>query len=278
MPAVRKSDENRFLRKLRGIFRNPFEDKRNPGWLEAVKQKLQSIFGTKKSETELRKAVTEMVKTEREQSAKSWQEAVTQGTNSRELYLLIKNEMKGPVGQRVAQLVAENVQYIKTVPREWAEYIEQYVYREALKGKRPEEIEKELRKVLPEHCWRNLKCIARTECGKVNAAIVEARADMCGIKAYFWRCVKDERSRDAHVRMDGIVVFYNDPPNPEALFPSKGTRAYGYYHAGNTFNCRCFQEPIVSMDMLPDSIRVHYHGQILTMGKREFKKRFGKIA
>lgn len=200
---------------------------------------------------------------------------MSRGTQSKELYRLINNEMNGPVGGRVWELVSENVNFIKTIPDHWKQYAVEYAYRETFRGKRPEQIEEDLRKRLPEYCLKNLKCVARTESAKVNAEIVQARAEMCHISAYIWRCVEDERSRDSHIKMDGILVFYNDPPNPEALF---GGHSYGAYHAGNTFNCRCFQEPVVDVRFLPDNVRVHDHGQIIVMTKAQLIKRYDLAA
>ena len=128
---------------------------------------------------------------------------------------------------------------------------------------------------MPEHITKNLKCIARTECAKANAAIVQARAEALGIRAYIWHSVGDERTRDAHRAMNGILVFYDDPPNPEAMFGGNG---YGNYHAGNTFNCRCHQAPVVDISFLPDVVRVHSHGSITSMTKDQILKRYGKIA
>ena len=131
---------------------------------------------------------------------------------------------------------------------------------------------------MPEHMQRHLKTIARTECAKTNAAITQVRAESCGIRAYIWRSCKDERVRHSHGRMDGVLVFYNDPPCPEALYPANGQQPYGNYHAGNTFNCRCYQEPVMDARFLPDSIRVHVDGSVTTMTKKQIIKRFGKLA
>ncbi len=276
MPKVRRSDERKFWKGLCKAFQRFIDEaKQGSGLLNGLSQQTRQFMQSKEVTAYLERLVAGMVKTLRVESAMSWREAAMKGGNGPELYRLIKNEMSGPVGARVWQIISENVAYIKTLPEEWAAYASRYAYREALKGVRPEDVEKHLRKVVPEHMARNLKCIARTECAKANAAIVQARAEYCGIKAYFWRSVNDERTRDAHSQMDGILVFYNDPPNPEALF---GGRAYGNYHAGNTFNCRCYQEPVVDIRFLPDVVRVHDHGRIYTTTKGKILDKYGMIA
>lgn len=279
MPPVSRHEERRFWKDLCKLFNQLIEDVKNGGGiLNGMSPEWRKFMQSDRVKQYLERTIGRMVRVQRKVSANSWREAAYQNTNGPELYKLISSEMKGPVGTRVWQLISENAAYIKTLPDQWAHFASEYAYREALKGKRPEEIEAEMRKIIPQHMTKNLKCIARTECAKANAAIVQARAEMCGIRCYIWRCVEDERSRDSHVQMDGILVFYDDPPSPEALFPSQGQRPYGNYHAGNTFNCRCFQEPVVDASFLPDIIRVHDHGRIVTMTRAQIEKKYGKIA
>ena len=278
MPSVSKQEERRFWKDLCKLFNSLVDAVKERGTSALTEDgpEYRRFMNSDKISQFLNRIIGRMVRAQRKVSASSWREAAAKSSNGRELFELISGEMKGPVGTRVQQIIAENAAFIRTLPEEWAKYVTQYAAREALKGKRPEEVEAELRKIVPEHMQRNLKCIARTECAKANAAIVEARAEMCGIRAYIWRCVKDERSRDAHRGMDGILVFYDDPPNPEALFG--GAKPYGTYHAGNTFNCRCFQEPVVDISFLPDIVLVHDHGSIRRMTKKQIEKEFGRIA
>jgi len=278
MPSVKRSTERKFWKGLCKVFQGLIDQvKQGSGLLNGINQDTRKFLQSEEVTNYLNKLVSGMVKDVRFSSAMSWRDAIFKTTNSRELYDLVKNEMKGPVGSRVWQIVSDNVAYIKTIPTEWADYVAKYAYREGLKGKRPEEIEKELRKKLPAHMTKNLKCVARTECAKANAAIVQARAEMCGIRAYRWRAMHDERARHAHRSMDGIVVFYDDPPSPEALFPGEG-KAYGKYHAGNTFNCRCYQEPIVDYRFMPDVVSVYRDGRITTMTKSAMVNKFGNVS
>ena len=277
MPAVRRSDERKFWKGLCILFRGVIgEAKKGQGFLNGLTEGAMRFIKPGLMDQEVERLVSEMVNNQRKQSALSWRQKAALSRNGKKFISLIQKEMKGPVGERVLELIEENSQLIRTLPDEWARYASEYAFRMAMKGERPEVIEAKLRKIMPEHITKNLKCIARTECAKANAAIVQARAEACGIRAYIWRCVRDERVRDAHRQMDGILVFYNDPPNPEALFG--GARPYGNYHAGNTYNCRCFQEPVVDIRFLPGSIRVHDHGSIRMMTRAQIEQKYGKIA
>ena len=276
MPEVSRHEERRFWKDLCKLFNQLIEDVKNGGGiLTGMSPEYRKFMQSERVQQYLDRCIGRMVRMQRKVSANSWREAAYKAQAGPELYKAISAEMKGPVGTKVWELITENAAYIKTLPEEWAKFASQYAYREALKGRRPEDVEAEMRRIIPAHMTKNLKCIARTECAKANAAIVQARAEACGIRAYIWRSVKDERSRDAHAAMDGILCFYDDPPNPEAIF---GGRAYGNYHAGNTFNCRCWQQAVVDISFLPDIVRVHDHGSITTMTRAQIEKKFGKIA
>ena len=278
MPPVPKSLERKMYNSLKKLFWSFITDVRN-GFVKRadINAKAREFLESEEVDRYLNNLLGRLTARFRFDSAKELK-STTAGTNSLLLFDLLKHEMDGPVGRRVYELISDNVQYIKTVPQEWAAFITQYAQREALKGKRPEEIEDELRRIMPGHMTKNLKCIARTECAKANAAICQARAEAVGIKCYFWRCVDDERSRHSHSMMDKILVFYDDPPSPEELFPEKNTKAYGNYHAGNTFNCRCWQQAVVDMRFLPDTFRYYRAGAIYTTTRAAFIKQFGKVA
>lgn len=277
MPKVLTKDERKFWKQLCKAFQSLL-DKFTSGEKHSVEYEVNNFTMSTEVENYLDRAINDMVTHQRVLSARSWREAAAKGGKGRLIYDLISKEMKGPVGRVVWEQILNNSNYIKTLPAVWASYASQYAYRAAVAGRRPEDVEAELRRVMPAHITKNLKCIARTELAKANAAIVEARAEMCGIKAYIWRSVSDERTRTSHEKMDGVLVFYDDPPSPEALFPSKGQSAYGNYHAGNTFNCRCYQEPVVDWRFLPDSIRVYRNGSIKTMTREAIIREYGHAA
>lgn len=239
-----------------------------------IEEQLTDFVNSRESEKFIERTAKQMITCVQVESAKDWKEAATIGSRGMDIYLAIKNEMKGKIGAMCGEMAWTNANYIKTLPMEWARWVTAYTMREVMKGRRPEDVEKELRGIVPEHMAKNLKCIVRTEMAKANAALTQARAENLGINAYIWHAAMDERTRHAHAGMNGILVFYDDPPSPEALFPGDGQRAYGAYHAGNTFNCRCWQEPVVDWNFLPDTIRVHSGGSIKTMSRAAIIKKY----
>ena len=275
MTAVKKSVERKFWKWMCRFFK-PLIDRIKQGVLPSVNDPdMRRVMQSPQADEVITRKIAEMTREIRTDSARTWREAAAKSHSTLPAEA-VRKELQGPVGARIARIVADNAAYIKTLPQEWARFATQYAHREGFRGKRPEAIEAELRSIMPGHITKNLKCIARTECAKANAAINQARAESVGIRAYFWRCVNDERSRDSHRGMDGVLVFFDDPPDPEAL---TGTgQPYGRYHAGNTFNCRCYMEPVVDDMFLPDTCRVHDHGSIRTMTKAQIRKQFGSIA
>ena len=96
--------------------------------------------------------------------------------------------------------------------------------------------------------WR-AELIARTEsCTTMNAGSLELYKSE-DIQMKGWVSVQDDRTRDAHLLMDGVVVPINDKFEVPATSQSEG--AFMDYPgdptapAGQCVNCRCTQMPIV---------------------------------
>jgi SPP1 gp7 family putative phage head morphogenesis protein len=113
------------------------------------------------------------------------------------------------------------------------------------------------------------KMIARTETSRYSTALTEMRATSIGADWYVWRAVGDFRTRKGHKHMNRVLVNWSDPPSPEKL---TGEKAYGEYHAGETFNCRCYPEVVLDLDDVNFPAKVYWKGKIQTMKKDEFSK------
>lgn len=263
MFRVPKRIENLFGKRLMQAFQRLINRIRKGN--VSVEQAMNEFVFSKEADEFIDKAVEKMVNEQRVESGKSWNEAAAKQRSAigMEICQYIKGEMKESVGRRVAELVQDNSSYIKSLPTEWAEYASKLAMRMALQGKRPEEVEVELRKVIPEHMQKNLKTIARTESAKANAAIAQARAEDVGIPCYIWRTCKDERVRKSHQSMEGVVCFWTDPPAPEGG---------GRYHPGGTYNCRCYAEPIIDARDLPKGVKVWRYDDIVRMSKKQVMK------
>lgn len=201
-------------------------------------------------------------------SRRTWREAAREAMKGREIYEMLQSELQGPVGDRVRELVEQNARLITSFPQDIATRSNAFVREEAEKGRRASAIADDLMRQFPDMAESRIQLIARTETSKASTALTRARSEELGTIAYIWRSSKDARVRRSHRRMDGVIVFWNDPPSPEELDREK--RSYGRYHAGDTFNCRCFPVPVLRLDHVKWPARVHVDGEIRRMTRDEF--------
>ena len=177
--------------------------------------------------------------------------------------------------------VEEKSDLFKTIPKDLAEHIVPLINKWNVQGLTSKEMSKEK---LPEHISSLLEYqvrrIARTETSKTSVDIIEFKSKKCNVPCYVWRASGgsrgDGRTRDSHKKMADVIVFWNDPPAPEDLFPiigengKKYKNTLGNYHAGCCPNCRCVPSPVIFKDDLKFPVRVYTNGKIVSMNKGEF--------
>ncbi|MCM3141669.1 phage minor head protein [Brevibacillus sp. MER 51] len=139
-----------------------------------------------------------------------------------------------------------------------------------MKGTRASDIAEQIKQFFPEATKAKAGLIARTEVSKTSTALTQARCEFIGADWYIWRTSEDARVRDSHQLMDDVIVKWNDPPNPEKLDGQK--HAFGHYHAGCIFNCRCYSEPVIDMNLINWPAMVYYGGRIQRMTRKQFEK------
>ncbi len=215
-----------------------------------------------------RQAAQRMILGRLHASARSWRQAAHESMQGRRIYLALQKELSGPVGTRVRELVAENAKLITSFPQEVAAKVASRAAEHYAEGGRSEAL---LSEKLFKHAVRSrARLVARTEVSKASTALTEARAEELNLPYYVWRSSADQRVRKGHRKMDGVIVPWTDPPSPEALV---GERDYGHYQAGNTFNCRCYPEPLLRMDQVQWPHRTYANGSIRMMTQSAFRAR-----
>ena len=207
------------------------------------------------------------------QGAKDWREAARKSMRGREIYLALQQEMAGPIGMKVRQMIIENANLISTFPNRISKEVNNFISRETYKGRRSEFIAKDLLEQFPKVAKSRMGLIARTECSKASTALTRARSEELNLPAYIWRTSEDVRVRDSHRLMDDVICFWGDPPSPETLAHEK--RTYGNYGPGEIFRCRCYPEPILHLEDINWPHKVYSHGQIRSMTLNRFKQTFG---
>ncbi len=201
--------------------------------------------------------------------SKTWREAAAKAGRGSEIYKQIIEDLKSPLGGIFWLKIQENADFIKKFPLNIKTELTQYIAEEGLKGRRSSDILGDLMKKFPTEAKSRLRLIARTEVSKTQTALIQARATSLGLHWYIWRTSEDERVRRSHDKMNGVLVNWDDPPDPEKLF---GEKSYGNYHAGDIFNCRCYPEPIVNIDYVVFPAKVYRGGAIRVMSRKQFEK------
>ena len=221
-----------------------------------------------------RNLASRMVTLSRVDNEKEWRTAARKGSMGRQIRQSIKRDMSLGLDLTAQAIVKENAKLISSVPQEIAERITAEMLERYNKGMRYEDYVPELMAKVPTLMYNRAKLIARTETGKANEAMTETRARAAGINCYIWRSSHDERVRMSHEKMDGVLCFWDSPPNPEAFFG--GSSNFGPYHAGCCPNCRCYCEPVVDMHWLPDRIMVSVGGNSpVSMTRNQIIERWG---
>ena len=200
-------------------------------------------------------------------NARTWREDAKKSMRGKFVYEALRQELKNK--DSFLSLIEQSALNIKTLPRHVAARIVKRVGMLTMQGRRSSEIAQIIAKELRPYAKASSLLIARTQYSKTLTAINESRSTSVGIKAYVWHSVGGPRVRDSHKFMNDVICFWNEPPCPEQLagIPMKD---YSYYHPGGIYNCRCYSEPILSVDDVTWPHRVHYRGKVTRMTKKAF--------
>lgn len=207
-------------------------------------------------------------------NARSWQEAAARSYQGRKIYKGLQDEIKSQgFGKALRKLVHYNASLISTIPQDVAKQVTVHAQKMQQEGKRSSEIEKFIRQKRQSLLAYQIRRIARTEVSKAESDLTEIRATNLGINWYQWTSSEDVRVRPSHRFMHGILCAFDDPPNPEVLNGEK--KVANPYHAGQIWNCRCLEAPVITLDEITWPARVHYKGRVIRMSRKEFARMAG---
>lgn len=204
------------------------------------------------------------------QNAQTWRAAASASLHGKRIYQALQTEMSSSVGLRVDELIAQNAKLIRRLPETLNARAQAFIGGEQRRGARASTIAAELQNKLPQLAYTQAKLLARTEVGRAETALTQARAERLGLNWYEWKTSEDQRVRVSHRKMDTVLVNWNDPPSPEALAQEKSY--FGKYHPGTVFNCRCLALPLVSLDEVAWPHRVYAGGRIERVSRAQFEK------
>ena len=122
-------------------------------------------------------------------------------------------------------------------------------------GKLKEEILKATESLSDKHC----KLLARDQMGKLNGQITEAQMTEVGLDMYVWSTSYDDRVRDSHAVMEGLLCRWDDASvcsyDNGKTWVSRPSGAIDL-HPGQDIQCRCvalafYPELISEMEEVP---------------------------
>lgn len=204
-------------------------------------------------------------------NSRSWRAAASRYARGKEIYESIRTELRGPHGEKFRAIIHENSRLISSIPDHIRESANREISSMERQGFRAETIAEHMLKRIPQLTKSRAAMIARTETSKSAAALTRVRSEALGIPAYIWETSRDSRVRRSHRMMQGVIVFWNDPPNPEQLAREQRVK-HGPYHAGNWVNCRCDSFPLLRLDAVTWPRKVYWNGAIRMITLARFKR------
>lgn len=202
-------------------------------------------------------------------NAKSWREAAMKSTRAREIYRALQAEIeRHNLEPQLHRIARRNADLISSVPDDVARRITRYAAELHQKGLRPAAIEREIRRLTPGLVESKIELISRTELSRAESNLSEARSELVGIPVYQWLTSRDQRVRKSHKNLENVLVFWNDPPQPEELIGEHSSLGRG--HAGCFPNCRCLSAPVVSLEEISWPAKVFRSDRITRMSRAQF--------
>lgn len=145
-----------------------------------------------------------------------------------------------PTGDRMRQLLNEQVTLIKSIPLDAAQRVHDWTTKGLTEGMRHSDVVAAIMESGNVSVNR-ATLIARTEVSRASSVLTQARAEYVGSTHFIWRTAQDGDVRSEHKALSGKLFAWNDPPIADA---HSGTRAL----PGCIWNCRCYAEPQINDD------------------------------
>lgn len=235
-----KNVEREYRRKLRKIARHIGDLVES--YEELTPQNLTDIQNTLDKYSEAlegwaRNVAFRMVTMADKKEQKWWNEL------AEELSQGLKQTLKSAsVRPTMEKMVEEQVELIKSLPKDANRRVSALAQRAFAEGSRGEEIRQEIMRT-GQVSASHAELIARTEVARTSSTLTQARAKSVGSTHYVWRTAGDSDVRFGHQQMSGKIFAWTNPPAV-----NEGTRKNPrimHHHPGEIWNCRCYPEPII---------------------------------
>lgn len=138
--------------------------------------------------------------------------------------------------------VDENVDLIKTIPKDSLGKMREIVMEGYKKGETTTSIVKKMQRAYGMD-RRHAQLLARDQIAKLNGQITQRQQQDAGVEEYIWSTSGDSRVREGHSRLNGKRFRWDDPP---VVDPKTGRRC----HPGEDYQCRCVALAVFDKDTI----------------------------
>ncbi|EBP0012912.1 hypothetical protein HX37_19350 [Salmonella enterica] len=157
----------------------------------------------------------------------------------------------GAVKSAMEKAIIDNVDLITSIHTDFIHDIGEAVFASMKDGGRHENLI-DLIKARGEVTRNRARFIARDQTSKLNADLTEARNVALGLDLYEWGGTGDERERDSHFVLNGMLCKYSDPTvysdDGGKTWKKRSTIGAFIGKPGEDYQCRCLALPYVSWD------------------------------
>ena len=282
--------EEQYNRSLQNLRRQIVRELSGAGSPQEISRRLQVIANSPQFTNLAQSMANNMARQVYRESGVHWRKLAQEANRRRgaAMYRALLRELDSPfIGGVVEDIIIDNANLIKTIPiRLDASMASLRARNSAFAGARSESLVEEIKPMISLSAEKLAEAeqaqidheleiaarrIARTETAKAQSALTQARCDALGVAWYVWRTAGDGlRVRDSHRHMEGVLVAWSNPPNPETLIGKANDN--GPYHAGNIWNCRCYSEPVIDIDWLYWPHKAFINGEIRKLTKNQFRE------
>lgn len=138
--------------------------------------------------------------------------------------------------------VDENVNLIKTIPKDSLTKMKDIVQEGFKSGKTVTSITKEIQRTYGVE-KRHARLIARDQTAKLYSKLTQSQQTDAGVEEYTWSTSGDSRVRDRHKQLNGKRFRWDDPPIVDTKTGRRG-------HPGEDYQCRCVPLPVFDIDTI----------------------------
>lgn len=135
-----------------------------------------------------------------------------------------------------------NYTLITSNAKKYVEQINNLTEQAIVNGLSPKKLKEQIMKATEGLSEKHCKLIARDQMGKLNGNITEAQMQEIGLELYVWSTAYDDRVRDSHAVMEGLLCRWDDASvcsyDNGKTWVNRPSNAV-QLHPGQDIQCRC---------------------------------------